>query len=799
MAKSRKKKKNKFFKGFITFIIIIAIIAVGGFLCYKSYLELQLIANDVQNFQYNLPTELNDKIDLPTKIGDKVKIEWNSSNKQVLSNDGKITYPSFEDGDVKVKLTGKIIIEFEEILSEYLIQVIGIEINDLEYEIIIPAKQATDEDKVQNVFNKLSLIDKTFTSINLPTALCYDNLMIDWESSNPNVINEKGDVTTPTVDTSVVLKARIILNDCMLEKEFNIIVLAKEPILDIVDDNFDNQAATSKYSTITSTSGVKYYNARIMEVDGASSSDNDVNSTIPSFIRLRNQDENNGYFEILDVTNPVTFAFKYQFSGSQKTESSKIVITLLSNNKEEKIEFIVKHTNEYLDYNLDLNQYNYDKVSIRVEHIDEWSGDTYLDIDDVDVDTSPTISNAIEWVINNTPTSITQSLILPFTTEFGGKITWESSNPTVITNDGIVNRFEESKNVTLTATVLYLDQTATLTIEVVIKGKGSVQALEIYFIDIGKYGAGDCGECTYIKYGDVDIIVDAGDHFSSTIQAVTESINQRLEDDVIEYVIATHPDGDHIGGMAALFENFTIETLIKFEGEYTTQKYQKMRTAYINEGCEVYEIKSDIIDQNKGNGFITLNSDVFINFIDTSYYTSDESNGKSIVFTLEAYGTKVLMTGDADNAAGHTDLEQKYMNQVGDIDILKVVHHGTANGTSIDYLNIVDPEVAIICNGNYLGNKHGHPHPTAIKNLYTYDTNIKVYAITGGGTIDGVVNKSNNTYKCSSEDRFNQRNGLITIVIDNNGYTLTSEYYGNNILELKETLYYKAITENNLG
>ena len=483
----------------------------------------------------------------------------------------------------------------------------------------------------------------------------------------------------------------------------------------------------------------------------------------------------------------------------KKTESSKIIVTLLSNNKEEKIEFIVKHIDEFLDYNLDLKQYNYDKVSIKVEHIDEWSGDTYLDIDDVNVDTSPTINNAVDWIINNTPTSITQSLILPFTTEFGGAVNWESNNPSVLTGSGIVNRFEESKNVTLTATIKYLGETTTVTIEVVVKGKGSVQALEIYFIDIGKYGAGDCGECTYIKFGDIDIIVDAGDHFDSTIQAVTEAINQRLEDDVIEYVIATHPDGDHIGGMAALFENFTIETLIKFEGEYTTQKYQKMKTAYINEGCEVYEIKSDIIDQNKENKFISLSNDVFINFMDTSYYTSDESNGKSIVFTLEAYGTRVLMTGDADNASGHTDLEQKYMNQVGDIDILKVVHHGTANGTSIDYLNTVDPEVAIICNGNYLGNKHGHPHPTAIKNLYTYDSDMKVYAITGGGTIDGVVNKTNNTYKCSSEDRFNQRNGLITVIIDNNGYTLNSEYYGDDILELNKTSYYQAITENNLG
>jgi beta-lactamase superfamily II metal-dependent hydrolase len=157
------------------------------------------------------------------------------------------------------------------------------------------------------------------------------------------------------------------------------------------------------------------------------------------------------------------------------------------------------------------------------------------------------------------------------------------------------------------------------------------------------------------------------------------------------------------------------------------------------------------------------------------------------------------MTGDADNASGHTDLEQKYMKAVGDIDILKVVHHGTSNGTTSEFLNIVDPEVAIICNGNYLGNKHGHPHPTAIKNLYSYDESIKVYCITGGGTIDGVANKTNNTYKCSSEDRFNQRNGLITLIIDNTGYKFTSEYYGSNLMELKNTQYYSGILQNNLG
>ena len=281
-------------------------------------------------------------------------------------------------------------------------------------------------------------------------------------------------------------------------------------------------------------------------------------------------DEKNGYFEINNIINPESFSFKYKFSGSQSTESSKIIITITSNTKVDTKEFIVKHLNDYSKIEFELKQY--DVVNIKVEHIDEWKTDTFIDIDDVQVTSNVSLKDLENWVINNTPTSVSKSIILPFTTEYGGSITW-TSNSNALSSEGIVNRTDESQTVTLEGTINYLNETSKITIEITVKGKASVQALEIYFIDIGKYGAGDCGECTYIKYGDIDIIVDAGDHFESTIQAVTEAINQRLEDNLIEYIIATHPDGDHIGGMTALFEKYDIQNLIKFEGTYHTKKY----------------------------------------------------------------------------------------------------------------------------------------------------------------------------------------------------------------------------------
>ena len=798
MAKKRKKKKN--FKGLIIGLLFIFILALVGYLGFRSYVEIQGIVSDIENFEYNIPDDLSSNITLPTKIGDKITIEWDSSNKEYLSNSGEVTFPDFEEGDQQVTLTGKIIIDFQEILTPYILEILGIEIEEIKEEVTIPSKLASDEDKVESVIERLSLIDETYSSINLPSKLCYESITITWNSSNKAVMSNDGVVYTPSTNTDIILTAEVKSNDYVDVKEFKIKVLAQEKLIEVIDDNFDNQAQTSKYTTFTSTSGVTYNNARILEVEGASASDDELNATVPSFVRLRNKDENNGSFILNDIDNINSFSFKYKFSGSQKTENSILKITVSSLNEElQVIEIPVKHINEFTLYNVSLSKYYGKKLNIKVEHIDEWSGETFIDIDDVNVKTNVSIDDLEQWLLNNAQTNVSKSIILPFVTIYGGSITWESSNPQILSKEGIVNKQETSQTVTLTATIKYLDQTKKITIDVVVIGLGAVEELEIFFIDIGKYGAGDCGESTYIKLGDIDIIVDAGDNFESTVKAISETINQNMVDGVIEYVIATHPDGDHIGGMKALFDQYTIESLIKFEGNYTSQKYKNFETAYINEGCDVYQIKSDIIDKNKGDKFISLSSDVFISFIDTTYYSSSESNGKSIVFVLEAYGTRVLMTGDADNASGHTDLEQKYMKAVGDIDILKVVHHGTSNGTTSEFLNIVDPEVAIICNGNYLGNKHGHPHPTAIKNLYSYDESIKVYCITGGGTIDGVANKTNNTYKCSSEDRFNQRNGLITLIIDNTGYKFNSEYYGSNLMELKNTQYYSGILQNNLG
>lgn len=806
MAKKKKKKRNGL-KGLLSFIVILVIIGIVGIFGYKSYQELTGIKNDLSGFEINLPSKVTEDLVLPTTVNDQITIVWQSNNKQVISDSGKVNQPDFEDGDTNVKLTGKVEISFKELFSSALSKFIIPEIKDFEYNVTVDAAIATPLEKVNKVFDRLTMIEETYDSINLVDKACFNDITITWVSSNPQVLSNDGMVTTPSTDTLITLTATISCEDVSKDKTFEVVVLSEEEVINVVDDNFDNQASTTSYKTIQTPDGVKYFNARIMEDTSKTSSDeDDVNKTTPSFIKLRNKDDKNGEtlddpntggFIIENVNNPKVLKFDYLFSGSQAKEESKLVITYLNplTNEEQIEELIVKHLDTYTSYEKDLTSYTC--VTITVKHIDIWSSDTFINIDNVKVDQKVSIETVKDSILKNIPYTLSKSCVLPFTSMYGGRVVWESSTA-AITNYGYVTRTEEVQTVTLTATITYLGETTSITIEIKITGKSTQPALEIYFMDIGKYGAGDCGESTYIKYGNIDIIVDAGDNFTDSKKAINEVINSHLEDGVIEYVIATHPDGDHIGGMASLFDTYNISNLIKFEGSYHTQKYKNMEKAVEEEKCNVYQIKSDIIDQNKQEKFIEISSDIYISFVDTKYYDNEESNGKSIVFTLYAYGTRVLMTGDADNASGHTQLENNYKDTVGDIDILKVVHHGTANGTTKEFLEAIDPEVAIICNGNYLGNKHGHPTPTAIYNLYSYDANMKVYCICGGGYIDGVVDTKNITYKCSSEDRMYQRNGTITVSIDNSGYTISSEYYNNEPFELKNTTYYNNIKESGL-
>lgn len=800
MAKKKRKKRNKLknVKRKIATVCSVLIILVVALIFVMYYPTLSSDYGNLDNAITKTDEVIIDKVvtsdlDLLTLIeGNNTIISWESSDEKVISNSGKVTRPSFTEGDKIVKLTATYKIPLKDVIAEVLSSALGYNEKTKVYTVKVLALEANSDEKVELALNSIAFPKQIYGDMVFPNSFSvYSDVCLEWTSSNEDILSNTGKYTQPLTDTSITITCQAQCDGTVNEILFQTVALSNPLSIDVVNIDFNDMALSNKYTSFTKNN-VTFNNAK---VEGESSDDADPSETGDygqRYITLKTNKTASGSVEFPLIENGNKLSFSYTSSRTSGVKTSKLVIELTTDTTVSLEEVIIIFDGEAHTYEISL--LGVEKVKITFET--EYSEDK-VSLDDILINSNVTSDDLFNDLDGMIPSAIDKYVILPFTTSYGGSVTYHSNNPEVISDNGVVNNKPlENTTVTFDCIVNYLGSTYTYQINITVKGSQTAPQVQINFIDIGKYGQSDCGESIYIKYEDIDILVDAADGFDSSKKAVTEAINSYLSDGVLDYVIATHPDSDHIGGMPNVFENFQVENLIVFDGEHTSKKYQNFVTAYTNENCNVINIYDDIIQTNNVN--LTLSEDVYLEFIDTAYYNADvssETNGRSIVFMLHAYDTKVLFTGDADSQGAHPDLESNYQDKIKDIDILKVVHHGTKEGTSLDFIKAVDPEVAIICNGNYLGNKHAHPHVDTITNLYAYDSEMKIYCITGGSGSDGCSLESNGSYKCDSSDYMLDRNGTISLFIDNSGYSIISEYFDASPMEVKNTTWWKGYLE----
>ncbi|MBQ3064447.1 MAG: MBL fold metallo-hydrolase, partial [Clostridia bacterium] len=168
--------------------------------------------------------------------------------------------------------------------------------------------------------------------------------------------------------------------------------------------------------------------------------------------------------------------------------------------------------------------------------------------------------------------------------------------------------------------------------------------LQIHFLELGNKYTGDC---TYIKAGDVDILIDAGSRTSSA-QVISAYINDYVTDGKLEYVIVTHAHQDHYAGFTvgdgSIFDLYECETIIDFaltnqEDKGTSNmygRYLKERDAEIAAGATHYTAAE--CRQNENYEF-DLGNSIKMTILDSYYYynmASDENDHS--VCTLISYG-----------------------------------------------------------------------------------------------------------------------------------------------------------------
>ncbi len=240
----------------------------------------------------------------------------------------------------------------------------------------------------------------------------------------------------------------------------------------------------------------------------------------------------------------------------------------------------------------------------------------------------------------------------------------------------------------------------------------------VALIDVGQ------GDAILIDYGATEVLIDGGT--SSSSPALLSYLRGRV-DGPLEAVVATHPDADHIGGLAAVLEEFSVPKVWLNGEKKVTQVYQRIMSAVQNEQA---------ITHSARRGDVLSVGDLDFKVLSPVVITGT-TNENSVVLELYHGEVKFLFMGDAGANAEASLLDAALAHRVN---VLKVGHHGSRYSSSPSFLSAVAPAVAVYMAG--AGNSYGHPHPETLAGLERIGTTI--YGTDKNGTVE--VNCDGRTY-----------------------------------------------------
>ena len=225
------------------------------------------------------------------------------------------------------------------------------------------------------------------------------------------------------------------------------------------------------------------------------------------------------------------------------------------------------------------------------------------------------------------------------------------------------------------------------------------QKPEVVFLNVGQ---GD--SILVILPGDIQILIDGGP--SDKISAKLSGYMPFYDKD-IDLVILTHPHNDHLNGLISVFKDYNVKNFIWSGANYESKLYSNFIESLKKEGSNVYLAKAgDVVSYGVQPILKILNPpEIFFGKSLKDIHDSD------VVSELDLGNKKFLLMGDSNEI-----VESKLVssNLVGDIDILKVGHHGSKTATTPGLLKIARPEEAVISVGN---NSYGHPTPIVLDAL----------------------------------------------------------------------------------
>lgn len=240
---------------------------------------------------------------------------------------------------------------------------------------------------------------------------------------------------------------------------------------------------------------------------------------------------------------------------------------------------------------------------------------------------------------------------------------------------------------------------------------GNSAELSVHFLELGNKYTGDC---TLIKCGDTEVLIDAGSRKNSAA-TIKSYVDEYCTDGKLEYVIATHAHQDHIAGFVGnkegdsrtgILYQYEVGTLIQFAGH-------KSETAIYDEYCDaveyargkgtaVYTAKEcrQQTDGAKYKYYLDEAQTVELTILDSHFYynaTDDENDYSVCVLLTQKSGGETynyLFTGDLEKE-GESYLVE--MNDLPQVDLFKGGHHGSYTASTEKLLEVIKPKNVAVC------------------------------------------------------------------------------------------------------
>lgn len=252
---------------------------------------------------------------------------------------------------------------------------------------------------------------------------------------------------------------------------------------------------------------------------------------------------------------------------------------------------------------------------------------------------------------------------------------------------------------------------------------------------------GQYGDCTLIKYGDFEILVDGGT--AKDRDNVKAALAKWVTDGHLDMLIVSHPDADHIDGIEVRSTFSAIESI----GMIVQNGDTRGNSDFENNIVRYYTtaVSKTIVEVMAEEQYRHIAvDDVFsITFLDQeNYYSSSASkNNKSIAFIVTFENTVLFMGGDMETSACNS-LMQKNPNLTtdGQFVIYKGLHHGSKGTNSDAFLNYIKPDLSFVSAGMMMESNGtpkyaSHPYPEAVARIAKHTTRIYWSSLIGNTTI----------------------------------------------------------------